>query len=103
MLNSFVLVGKIKDLPEVKETSSGLRLASLIIEVERNFKNADGIYEVDHFPLILWKGLAETTSEVAKIDDVIAVRGRVQTNRYESGNKIYHNHEFIVEKLSFIK
>lgn len=103
MLNTFVLVGKIKELPEVKETSSGLRVASMIIEVERSFKNVDGIYEVDYFPLTLWKGLAETTAEVAQVDDVVAVKGRVQTNRYESNDRIYHNHEFIAEKLSFVK
>ncbi len=103
MMNTFVLVGKIAELPELKETSSGFKVASMIIEVERSFKNVDGLYEHDYFPLTLWKGLAETTTEIANIDDVVAIKGRVQSNRFESNNRVYYNHEFIAEKLSFIK
>lgn len=104
MLNTFVLVGRIKELPQIKETSNGLRVATMLIEVERGFKNIDGIYEWDVFPVTLWKGLAETTVSVAKVNDIVALKGRIHSNKYETKDeRVFYNHEFIVEKLSFIK
>ena len=45
MLNQVVIVGKVVKLPEVKETSTGVKLAELLVEVDRNFKNSQGEYE----------------------------------------------------------
>ena len=35
------------------------------IEVTRPFANSEGVYETDEFSVTLWKGIAQTTVQVA--------------------------------------
>lgn len=103
MLNQVVLVGKVVDLPTIKETVNGNKVATLGMELDRSFKNSDGYYETDYIAVTLWKGIAETVTNVCKMGDIIAVKGRVQTHTYNGKDDIvYHNYEFIAEKVSFL-
>lgn len=102
MLNHIVLVGRVIELPEVKETSHGNKVATVGLEMDRPFKSAEGIYEKDIVTITLWKGIAETVSEVCQIGDILAVKGRIQSRNYEKEGNVYRNYEFIAEKVSFI-
>ncbi|NLC96616.1 MAG: single-stranded DNA-binding protein [Erysipelotrichaceae bacterium] len=103
MLNQCVLVGKVKELPTIKQTNNGNTYAQLILEVDRNFRNSDGTLSSDLFQVTLWKGIAETCLNLCKLNDVIALKGRLQASVYESEkNKTYYNAEVIAEKVSFI-
>ena len=103
MLNQVVIVGRIKELPTQKETSNGVKLAEMLIEVERNYKNAQGIFDMDILQCTLWRGLAETAIEQSKIGNLIGIKGRLQGSHFESkeGNPIYYS-EIIAEKISFL-
>ena len=46
-MNAFSIVGKITDMPVLKETTNGLKTCELPISVQRNFPNSEGIYEND--------------------------------------------------------
>ena len=46
-MNAFSIVGKITDMPMLKETSNGLKTCELPIRVQRNFPNSEGVYESD--------------------------------------------------------
>ncbi|HCY05880.1 MAG TPA: single-stranded DNA-binding protein [Erysipelotrichaceae bacterium] len=103
MLNQCVLVGKVKQLPVIKQTANGNNYAQLVLEVDRNFRNSDGTLSTDLFQVTLWKGIAEMCMDVCKIDDIIALKGRLQAYVYESDkNKTYYNAEVIAEKVSFL-
>lgn len=41
-MNAFSIVGKITDMPMLKETSNGLKTCELPIRVQRNFPNSEG-------------------------------------------------------------
>lgn len=103
-MNYAFFVGKIVEMPQLKETSGGIKFTSITIEVERNFRNVDGMFEKDIIQCTLWRGIAEEALAVATINDLVAIKARVQTRTYESeqGN-IFHNYEFICEKLSFLR
>lgn len=103
-MNYSFFVGKIVELPQLKETNNGVKFTSMVIEVERNFRNADGVFEKDLIHFTLWRGIAEEAIIASKVHDYVAVKARVQSRCYESehGNTFY-NYEFIAEKLSFIK
>lgn len=45
-MNAFSIVGKITDMPILKETSNGLKTCELPIRVQRNFPNSEGVYKV---------------------------------------------------------
>ncbi|MBQ6591296.1 MAG: single-stranded DNA-binding protein, partial [Solobacterium sp.] len=49
MMNVFVLVGKVKEKPEVSTTAKGNSVAHMIVEADRNFRNEDGSLSSDLF------------------------------------------------------
>lgn len=103
MLNQVVLVGKVASMPILKETQSGVKLAEMLIEVERSFKNAQGEIETDNIQCTLWRGLAETALEQCQLGTLVGVKGRLQANHFETKeNNIFHYCEVIAEKISFL-
>lgn len=103
MLNQIVLVGRVKEIPTLQESSTGKKTATLRLELERPFKNSNGEYEQDLISIVLWNGVAETVSDICKLNDIIGVKGRIQSYSYEGkdGNT-YHNYDIIAEKISFL-
>ena len=79
MVNQIVLVGRIARAPETKTTETGKKVATLTLAVPRNYKNANGEYETDFFPVAIWNGIAETTSQYCRKGDLIGVKGRLQS------------------------
>lgn len=103
MLNQCVLVGKVKELPVVKKTPNGTSTATLLLDVERGFRNSNGEYEYDTFSITLWRGIAEDTIAFASVGAIIGVRGRLQANVHNANNEVtYYNAEIIAEKVSFL-
>ena len=68
-MNAFSIVGKITEMPVLKETINGLKTCELPVRVQRNFPNSDGVYENDDMVIEVWRGLAETVSASCKIGD----------------------------------
>lgn len=93
MMNNFVIVGRIYEI-EYKKMENGANKTVITLAVLRNFKNIDGEYETDFIPCTLFGHVAETTQEYCKKGDLIAVKGRAQSN---DGNI-----EMIAERISFL-
>ena len=103
MLNQFVIVGSLKEKPELKETANKIKYAHITMIVKRNFKNSIGEYEYDEIVCTLWRGIAENCIDVCEENSLIAIKGRIQSSTYVSEeNKSYINYEFIAEKVSFL-
>lgn len=98
MLNQIVLVGRLVQDPEIKELENGIKTSYITLAVSRSYKNSDGIYETDFIPCLLYKGIAENTTEYCKKGDVIGVKGRIQTKQEENKNII----EIVAEKVTFL-
>lgn len=103
MLNQIIIVGKVKETPVVKETSSGIPYSNLIVETKRSFKNSEGIYETDAFSVLMWRGIAESCADVCNVGNLVGIKGRLQSSVYqkEDGN-IFYNYEIVAEKVSFL-
>ncbi|MSS02344.1 single-stranded DNA-binding protein [Erysipelotrichaceae bacterium LKV-178-WT-2G] len=101
-MNVFCLVGKIEELPSLKETVNGIKTCNVVLKVERSFANANGVYEFDTIQIEVWRGLAETLCNVSKVDDWISVKGRIMSRKYEKDGHVYNNYAFIAEKISFL-
>lgn len=91
MFNEVVLVGRLVVNPQIDNNECNIMLA-----VNRNFKNEDGIYETDFIPVILTGQIAKNCSEYCKKEDMVAVRGRIQRISNDETLKI------VVNKLSFL-
>lgn len=101
-MNLFCLVGQIEELPVLKELNSKVKTCSLKLKVTRPFANSEGVYEVDHITIEVWRGLAETICDVAKVDAWISVKGRIASRLVERESNTYCFYTFIAESLGYL-
>lgn len=78
MLNQIVLVGRLTETPSL-ENKNGKELSKITLKVPRSFKNEQGEYENDYIDVYLYNQIATNTSNYCKKDDIIGVKGRIQT------------------------
>lgn len=102
MLNQTVIVGRIVRDPELKETDTGKKVTNITVAVPRSYKNINGEYETDYIPCVLWKGVAESTSQYCKKGDLVGIKGRIQSRSYEIEEDKKFVVELIAEKVTFL-
>ena len=103
MLNQAVLVGRIVQTPELRETENGKKITRVTLAVPRSFKNSNGEYETDFISCVMWKGVAESTSEYCKQGDLVGIKGRIQARSYETeDDQKRHIIEIVAEKVTFL-
>lgn len=94
MLNQFIVIGRLRKIIDLGENKGAL----ITIENSRPFKNADGIYETDLIGFRIFDGVKNSMIEYCKENDIIGIKGRIQTRNEEIG-KIT---ELIGEKITFL-
>lgn len=93
MNNLIYLIGRLQDDPQ-KENDKVI----MNLKCTRNYKNEDGIYEEDLIQVSAYNGIAEHTLEYIHKNDLVGIKGRIQTTKMASGSTL----EIIVDKLSFL-
>ncbi len=102
-MNSVILVGRLTQNPEIQVVDDNKKVTTIILAVNRNFKNPDGIYETDFIRCILWNSVAATTTEYCRVGDVVGIKGRLQTSKYTDENeKIHYVTDVIAERVTFL-
>ena len=89
-MNNFMIVGRLLNKRENLENHS----IELEIAVKRSYKNIDGIYETDLLTCLLWDGIAKTTLDCCRINDIVGIKGKIQSKEGKM--------ELIAEKLTFL-
>ncbi len=104
MLNQFVVVGKVKEISSIKETGTGFKYATLLVEVTRSFKNSENVYESDNMLFMLWRGVAENCANSCVHGDFVGIKGRIQSKEHAGNEGVtFYNYDLIAEKVSFLK
>lgn len=98
MLNQVILVGRLEHDPEVKKSENDKDYSKMTIAIPRNFKNADGKYDTDYVEFITFGGVAKNTAAYCKKDDIIGVKGRIQSTKTDKGLEL----QLVAEKVSFL-
>lgn len=90
-MNKAFLIGNLAADPELKKTTSGKSVCQFRIGVRRDYKNADGNYDADFFPIITWNQTAEFCAKYLKKGNRVAIDGRIETRSYDAqdGSKRY--------------
>lgn len=102
-MNQIVLVGRLTSDPEIVTKENDKKLSTITIAVPRSFKNTEGIYETDFIRCILWNNIALNACEYCHTGDVVGIKGRLQTSKYEDENKkIHYVTDVIAEKITFL-
>ena len=102
MLNQVVLVGRIAKEFETIEMDNGKKVSKFSLAVPRSYKNIDGEYETDFIEVDLWNGVAEAALEYCRKGDLIAIKGRIQSDTYEKDDEKKHSTKVVAEKLTFL-
>ena len=102
MLNQVVLVGRLTDDPQVITTENGKKVSTIILAVQRTFKNQDGLYETDFIRCILWNAIASSTCEYCHKGDIVGIKGRVQSRALEEAGVKKNILEVVAEKVTFL-
>lgn len=84
MYNKVILVGRLTRAPELKYTNTGIPVTKCSIAVNRNYKNAQGVYETDFFNVVFWRKLAEISAKFLKKGKLVLIEGRLQTQKYQA-------------------
>jgi len=102
-VNNVILVGRLTGNPEISVIEDSKKVTTIILAVNRNFKNSDGIYETDFIRCILWNSIASNTTEYCRAGDVIGIKGRLQSSKYEDENgKSHYITDVVAERVTFL-
>lgn len=102
-MNTFCLVGRIASEPELHETSAGVTVCSVDLEVDRSSSAGGSRADTDRIRIDVWRGAAQTLASAARISGWVAVRGRIQSRRYEREGKTWTAYGFVAEKIEYLR
>lgn len=103
-MNKAILLGRLTKDPEIKYTPSQKCVASIVLAVDRPFKNEKGEKEADFIPVIIWGKPAELVGNSCQKGHRLLVEGRIQIRNFEGrdGSKRYVT-EVIANNVEFIE
>lgn len=90
MLNRVILMGRITQELELKQTPSGVQTLSFNVAVERNYTGADGQRQTDFITCVAWRQQAEFISRYFGKGRMIALEGSLRTRTYDDKNGSKH-------------
>ena len=89
MLNHIVLMGRLTRDPELRQTGSGISVASFTIAVDRDYAAQGAEKETDFVDIVAWRGTADFVSKYFAKGRMAVVFGRLQIRNWQDkeGNK----------------
>ena len=87
MLNKAILVGRLVDDPELKQTASGISVLSFTLACQRRYQNqSNGQRSADFIDLVAWRSTAEFIAKYFTKGKLIGIDGSIQTRIYQDKN-----------------
>jgi single-strand DNA-binding protein len=102
--NKIFLSGRLTRDPELRNTSTGVPVASIPIANNRRFKNKSGEFteEANFFKIVAWGRLAEVSNEILKKGAAIYVEGRLRDDSWENNGEVRRSVHIVAEKIQFL-
>jgi single-strand DNA-binding protein len=101
-LNKTILLGRITQDLELKQTPSGVSVLSFTVAVDRNYAKQGEERQTDFISCVAWKQTAEFISRYFGKGRMIALEGQLRTRTYEDKNGVKHYvTEVYVDNASF--
>ena len=90
MLNNVSIMGRLTADPVLRQTSNNLAKTTFTIACDRDFKNKDGKKETDFINVTCWRQTAEFVAKFLSKGRMVAVTGRLYTNKWEDNEGKKH-------------
>ena len=101
MINTVVLMGRITQDLELKQTPNGTSVLAFTVAVERNYSKSED-KQSDFINCVAWKEKAEFISKYFGKGRMIAIEGNLRTRAYDDKNGVKHYvTEVYVDNVSF--
>ena len=102
MLNNVILVGRVVADPELKVLDNGLKVANIVLAIQKPFRNEENQFETDFIPVQAWMKTAELICDYIGMGSVLGCKCRLQTKTVEINEMKLKSIDVIVERISFI-
>ena len=79
MLATCIIVGRIAEAPVTEKDEKGNTDCWMSVETDRPFRSFDNSAGKDIFRVKLWRGIAAECASACKPEDVVVIRGRLQS------------------------
>ncbi|BDV03298.1 MAG: hypothetical protein HPPSJP_0190 [Candidatus Hepatoplasma scabrum] len=107
MLNKVILIGRITNDIELRQTNTGTPLVYFTIAVNRRFRNNNSNnnqQQTDFIDCKAWNGTAETMSNYLRKGSLISVEGRLEVFNSQLENGQYNRRvTVVVDQFSFLE
>ena len=101
-LNKVILCGRLTADPELRKTNTGVSVTTFTVAVDRRFQEKGKERQTDFINVVAWRQSAEFVEKFFQKGSMIAVRGSIQTRRYEDNNGNKRTaFEIIADEVSF--
>ncbi len=102
MINRVVLMGRIANDLEVKQTPSGNSVLAFTLAVQRNYARQGEERQTDFINCLAWRQQAEFIGKYFRKGRMIALEGTLRTRTYDDKNGTKHYvTEVFVDSVSF--
>ena len=100
--NNVILIGNLVADPELKQTPSGVSVATFRIAVQRRFAKPDDPVQADFFNVVVWRQQAEFVSRYFTKGSSAVVCGALQNREYtdQNGQKKFFT-EIVADEVTF--
>ena len=103
-MQKITFIGNLCSDPEVRSTPNGITVTTLVVAVDRKFKDAQGDKKTDFFRVVCWRQLGEICAKFLSKGKKVAVVGELQARTYEAkdGSGTRFNMEVRAEDVEFL-
>ena len=102
MLNKVILMGRITQDLEVKQTPQGVSVLSFSVAVQRSYARQGEERQTDFINCVAWRQQAEFIGRYFSKGRMIALEGNLRTRTYDDKNGVKHYvTEVYVDNVSF--
>ncbi len=82
MINCVVLVGRLTRDPELRQTSSGMSVASFTLAVDDSYRGPNGEKVTIFMPVTVWGKSADNVAKFTHKGSLVGVNGRLTQRKY---------------------
>ncbi len=102
MLNRVILMGRITQDLEIRQTQSGVAVLSFTVAVDRGYVKQGEERQTDFINCVAWRQQAEFINRYFSKGRLIALEGNLRTRTYDDKNGVKHYvTEVFVDSVSF--
>ena len=101
MLNCAVIMGRICNDLELRQTPSGVSVTRFTVAVDRGYTKQGEEKKTDFINVVAWRSSAEFVCRYFTKGSMIAIQGSIETGSYEKDGVKHNTFEIVADNVSF--